>query len=177
VAPSTRRCTRTALVTAPFLILQRALPGGCFQSGCWSGGRRLNASRSPAIIGRARTNPPAEDHLRTDARLRAPLPFPWNESSRPDFYSSDFMERRGVLGSSVWSTRCFVRWAAGKDTPRCWRLYSKALPIRTRYAGMATGYPDVDRRRRRSGADSVRYNGNGTSAQPKGRQKFQSQPQ
>jgi hypothetical protein len=36
-----------------------------------------------------------------------------NESSRADFYSRCFMERRCVLGSSVWSTRSFARWAAG----------------------------------------------------------------
>ena len=47
-AGSTRRCTRTALVTAPFLFgtipAFSALPCGYFRSGCRSTARRFNAS-------------------------------------------------------------------------------------------------------------------------------------
>jgi hypothetical protein len=82
-----------------------------------------------------------------------------NESGRADFSSSYFMEWRCVLGSSVWSTRTFARWAAGNNSARCRRLYSEAPPIRARYAGMAPGYSDANRRGRGSGTGAVRENG------------------
>jgi hypothetical protein len=36
-----------------------------------------------------------------------------NESDRPDLNPGSVAELRRVLGSSVWSTRTFARWAAG----------------------------------------------------------------
>jgi len=61
-AGSARRCTRTALVTAPFLFgtvpAFSARPCGYFRSGYQSSGRRLNASRSrPAIVGACPPSP------------------------------------------------------------------------------------------------------------------------
>jgi hypothetical protein len=58
-AGSTRRCTRTALVTAPFGIIPAFSAAPClYCSGCRSSGRRLNASSASggetAPVGRNR---------------------------------------------------------------------------------------------------------------------------
>jgi hypothetical protein len=64
-----------------------------------------------------------------------------------------------VLGTPVRSTFPIAEWAAGANAPRRRQLHQEAPPIRTRYAGMAAGYSDVDRCCRRPRTNAVRENG------------------
>jgi hypothetical protein len=64
-----------------------------------------------------------------------------------------------VLGTPVRSTFPIAEWAAGANAPRRRQLHQEAPPIRTRYAGMAAGYSDVDRCCRRPRTNAIRENG------------------
>jgi hypothetical protein len=160
-------------------IIPRYSAGGCRTTDV--AGTLLRPQRAP-VLRFGQTSGPCENFLRwpsiwvramegcavprfsrdSQGRARAREPH-GNESGRADFSSSYFMEWRCVLGSSVWSTRTFAHWAAGNNSARCWRLYSEAPPIRARYAGMAPGYSDANRRGRGSGTGAVRENGYRTS--------------